>query len=48
MIVASKTDNPELLATNVIPALKIAYKNPSWRLRFAVAENAAQLSKYLE
>ena len=32
----------------MIPALKIAYKNPSWRLRFAVAENAAQLSKYLD
>ena len=46
--VAKLLNNPDLLATNIIPALKQAYKNPSWRLRFAVAENAAQLSKYLD
>ena len=40
--------NPPLLAKNIIPALKQAEKNPSWRLRFAVAENAGQLAKYLE
>ena len=39
--------NPQLLATTILPALKQAQKNPSWRLRFAVAESAGQLAKYL-
>ena len=46
--VAKLLNNPDLLAENIIPALKQAYKNPSWRLRFAVAENAAQIAKYLD
>jgi hypothetical protein len=39
--VAKLLNDPDSLHKNIVPALKLAVKNPSWRLRFAVAENAA-------
>ena len=39
--VAKLLNNPETLSAEIVPALKLAVKNPSWRLRFAVAENAS-------
>ena len=48
MTVAKLLDDPVLIAQNVIPALKTCFQNKqSWRLRFAVAENAASIGKYL-
>ena len=47
--VAEWLDDSELIAKNVVPALKTAFQNKqSWRLRFAVAENAAAIGKYLQ
>ena len=49
MTVAKLLGDPNLIAQNVIPALKTCFQNKqSWRLRFAVAENAAAIGKYLQ
>jgi len=47
--VAKLLGDSKLIQVNVIPPLKAAFQNKqSWRLRFAVAENAASIGKYLD
>lgn len=46
--VAKIIDNPDLVHSEILPALKTAVDNKlSWRLRFAVAETAAALGEYI-
>ena len=49
VIVAKLMEDPETIAANLIPPLKQAFTNKqSWRLRFAVAENAATIGQQIE
>ena len=46
--VAKSIDNSNLIKETILPAFQVACENRySWRLRFAVAENAAFLCGYL-
>lgn len=46
--VAKSVDDSYLIRETILPAFKAACENRySWRLRFAVAENAGQLCDYL-
>jgi len=46
--VAKSIDNSNLVKETILPAFQLACENRySWRLRFAVAENAAFLCDYL-
>ena len=47
--VAKAVKSPLLLSEAVIPAFKVSCENRfSWRLRFAVAENAALLCPHID
>lgn len=47
--VASLLADPQTISTDIVPQLKMAYTNKqAWRLRFAVAEHSAQISKHMK
>ena len=47
--VAELLNDPDIIATSIVPSLKQAFQNKqSWRLRFAVAENAAKIGQKLK
>lgn len=46
--VAELLNDPDAIAQSIVPSLKQAFQNKqSWRLRFAVAENAAKIGQKL-
>ena len=48
VIVAELLNNPDVIFASIVPSLKQAFQNKqSWRLRFAVAENAAKIGQKL-
>ena len=47
--VAKLLGDSQKIATDILPSIKAANANKqSWRLRFAVAENASQIAKYVK
>lgn len=48
VVIAELLDDADLVQQSIVPSLKQAFQNKqSWRLRFAVAENAAKIGKRL-
>ena len=46
--IAQLIDDPDIIHQSIVPSLKTAFQNKqSWRLRFAVAENAAKIGQIL-